>query len=233
MRGETPMADAERLVQRFLDRELSAEECMDFVVRLGRDEALRARVIAVERLVLEASRLPRPVVPDDFVSGVLSRAARPEPAWRRLLAVLRAPRTLQWNLAGAAAAVALVVLVVGGGLAGLRTGRPAPEAARAVADGGSGATPVLVRLVVVQPGAMTVAAAGDFNGWDPGQTPLEPVSNGAWTVTVPLEPGRYEYMFVVDGEEWIVDPFAVEQSDDGFGSRNAVLEVRPPAETSL
>jgi hypothetical protein len=40
-------------------------------------------------------------------------------------------------------------------------------------------------------------------------------------------------MFVVDGEDWIVDPFAVEQSDDGFGAQNAVLEVRPPTELSL
>jgi 1,4-alpha-glucan branching enzyme len=86
---------------------------------------------------------------------------------------------------------------------------------------------VLVRLVVVHPGARTVQAAGDFNGWNPTETPLEQVSNGAWTVTIPLEPGRYEYQFVVDGEQWIADPFAVEQNDDGFGSRNAVLDVRP------
>jgi 1,4-alpha-glucan branching enzyme len=80
---------------------------------------------------------------------------------------------------------------------------------------------------------MSVALAGDFNGWDPIRTPLEQTSSGAWTVTIPLEPGRYEYMFVVDGKEWIADPFAVEQSDDGFGSRNAVLDVRPPVEASL
>ena len=65
------------------------------------------------------------------------------------------------------------------------------------------------------------------------RTPLEQTSGGAWTVTIPLQPGRYEYMFVVDGKEWIADPFAVEQSDDGFGSRNAVLDVRPPVEASL
>jgi 1,4-alpha-glucan branching enzyme len=88
---------------------------------------------------------------------------------------------------------------------------------------------VLVRLVVVQPEARTVEAAGDFNGWNPALTPLEQTSNGAWTVTIPLQPGRYEYMYVVDGQRWIVDPFAAEQNDDGFGSQNAVLEVRPAA----
>jgi 1,4-alpha-glucan branching enzyme len=92
---------------------------------------------------------------------------------------------------------------------------------------------VLVRLVVVRPDARIVQAAGDFNGWNPTQTPLEQTSDGAWTVTLPLEPGRYEYSFVVDGEQWIGDPFAAEQSDDGFGSRNAVLEVRAPEAASL
>ena len=81
-------------------------------------------------------------------------------------------------------------------------------------------------LVVLQAGARTVHVAGDFNGWNPARTSLEQISNGAWAVTIPLKPGRYEYMFVVDGQQWIADPFAAEQHDDGFGSRNAVLEVR-------
>jgi hypothetical protein len=51
--------------------------------------------------------------------------------------------------------------------------------------------------------------------------------------TIPLEPGRYESMLVVDGKQWIADPFALEQSDDGFGSRNAVLEVRTPLDSPL
>jgi 1,4-alpha-glucan branching enzyme len=96
----------------------------------------------------------------------------------------------------------------------------------------TGPSKVLVRLVVVQPDARMVEAAGDFNGWNPSRTPLEPAANGAWTVTIPLEPGRYEYMFVVDGREWVSDPFAVEQNDDGFGARNAVLDVRAPGDAA-
>jgi 1,4-alpha-glucan branching enzyme len=86
----------------------------------------------------------------------------------------------------------------------------------------------LVRLVIMQPGAKTVQVAGDFNGWNPERTSLEQISDGAWAVTIPLKPGRYAYMFVVDGKQWVADPFAAEQKDDGFGSRNAVLDVRPP-----
>jgi hypothetical protein len=215
------MSEPEQLVQRFLDQELSADERLQFVVRLGRDESLRRRVIALEQLALGAARLPRPVVPAGFVSNVMNRIPDRQPTtadrpslWHRLWA----PRSLQWNLGSAALACA-ALLVVGGVAARVLTARPviAPPPST-----------VLVRLVIVKPDATTVQAAGDFNGWDPTRTPLEEISSGAWAVTLPLEPGRYEYMFVVDGQEWIADPFAVEQNDDGFGSRNAVLDVRPP-----
>jgi hypothetical protein len=139
------------------------------------------------------------------------------------MAPLMAPRVLQWNaLQAAGAAACVVVLAV--------AMRPAPRPAGTAGPEGTpqrAASPVLVRLVMLQPGARSVQAAGDFNGWNPSSTPLEPTTSGAWTVTLRLEPGRYEYMFVVDGERWVADPFAIEQTDDGFGARNAVLDVRP------
>jgi hypothetical protein len=234
----------EELVQRFVDQELSAEERIRFVVMLGRDQALRERVLALEQLVLDAEKLPRPVVPEGFAARVLEATTLVKPvpvgsgfsradafgrttSWRRLIDAMWAPRALQWNLAGAAAVACLVLLAVGALIA---TGdhREAPVVADATpaVSGPAQAPVVLVRLVVVQPGARVVQAAGDFNGWNPSRTPLEQTAEGAWTVTLPLEPGRYEYQFVIDGERWIGDPFAVEQSNDGFGSRNAVLDVR-------
>jgi hypothetical protein len=226
--------NSELLVQRFVDQELSAAERVQLLVALGKDAELRSRAIALERLSLDASQLPRPAVPDGFVDAVLARTTQAPTLWTRVAGLLWAPRSLQWNLASALAA-AVLALLLGGGLVmrAQRSSSPPPDLA-AVPPGGS-ALParVLVRLVVVQPGARTVQAAGDFNGWNPSRTPLEPTSNGAWTVTIPLEPGRYEYQFVVDGEQWIADPFAIEQSDDGFGSRNAVLDVRPTHEESL
>lgn len=251
----------EDLIQRFIDQELSAAERVRFVLALGRDAELRGRVLELEQLAMDAANLPRPVVPPGFAARVLKQATAlpsasvvspPPPrlrqglagalrakadgfsrteirtsTWRRALDAFWAPRAFRWNLAGAAA-FAVVLLAVGAVLA-TTLKRPAPMVAQSP-------TPqerrvVLVRLVVVQPGAHAVQAAGDFNGWNPTRTPLEQTSDGAWTATLPLEPGRYEYQFVVDGERWIGDPFAAEQSDDGFGSRNAVLDVRPPAET--
>ena len=60
----------EELVQRFIDQELSADERMQFVVALGRDQALREHVLALEQLVLDASKMPRPLVPDGFAARV-------------------------------------------------------------------------------------------------------------------------------------------------------------------
>jgi len=72
----------------------------------------------------------------------------------------------------------------------------------------------------------TLAIAGDFNNWDPQANRLEdPEGDGTWTATLKLAPGRYEYMFVLDGEEWFPDPNALRYVKDGFGNKNALLEI--------
>jgi hypothetical protein len=225
------MDDTDLLLQRFVDQELTPEERVRFVARLGRDAALRQRVIDLEQLALDASRLSRLPVSTRFVDRVVARAMPRQPMWRRWLDSVFIPRTLRWNIASAAALVTAVIVGVATLVPRYRattttissTGVPASTTSDATAR------TILVRLVVVEPGAKTVSVAGDFNGWSPTRTPLEPSSGGAWTVTIPLEPGRYEYMFVVNGQNWIVDPFAFEKTRDGFGSENSVLDVRPAA----
>jgi len=74
--------------------------------------------------------------------------------------------------------------------------------------------------------AHTVAIAGDFNGWNPQANTLkDPDGDGIWTGALKLEPGRYEYMFVLDGEKWFPDPNALRYVKDGFGNKNAILEI--------
>jgi 6-phosphogluconolactonase len=67
----------EELVQRFVDQELSAGERIQFVVALGRDQDLREHVLALEQLVHDAAKLPRPVVPEGFAARVLERTTPP------------------------------------------------------------------------------------------------------------------------------------------------------------
>ena len=226
MNDMTP--EPELLVQRFLDQELSPQERIRFIAQLGRNEDLRQRAIEMEQLLLDVSRLPRPRVPHGFAERVLETTAPATSIRARLTDMLFAPRDLRWNLAGAVGTAALLLLVVASVVTrGVRA--PAPPAADPPSAAVATPSTVFVRLVIVHAGARSVQVAGDFNGWDPARTPLDEVSAGAWTVTIPLQPGRYEYMFVVDGQQWIADPFAVEHKDDGFGSRNAVLDVRPPS----
>lgn len=72
----------------------------------------------------------------------------------------------------------------------------------------------------------TIAIAGDFNNWDPQANILQDSDgDGIWTATLKLPPGRYEYMFVLNGEKWLPDPNALRYVKDGFGNRNAILEV--------
>lgn len=74
--------------------------------------------------------------------------------------------------------------------------------------------------------AKTIAVAGDFNGWNTNANQLEdPDGDGIWTGKMQLEPGRYEYMLVVDDGKWVTDPNAKVYANDGFGSKNAVLFI--------
>lgn len=222
--------DPELLLHRFVDQELTSNERIRLIAELGRSSVLRQRAIEMEELVSVARELPRPQVPAGFAARVLEHVVPRKSLPERLFEALLAPHHFRWNIASAAAAAVLAAIVVTSVM--MRSLREAPASAVVAPLAATAASPsaVLVRLVVVMPGARMVQLAGDFNEWNPAQTPLEEASNGAWTVTLSLEPGRYEYMFLVDGRQWIADPFALEHTDDGFGSRNAVLDVRPPAD---
>ncbi len=74
------------------------------------------------------------------------------------------------------------------------------------------------------PDAKRVNVVGTFNGWDPEAHPLQgPDGKGVWALGLPLLPGRYRYMFVLDGTRWVTDPNAAASEEDGFGTRNSLL----------
>jgi hypothetical protein len=145
----------------------------------------------------------------------MARVRARRPPRRSVLAWLRTPRLSPLGALGGAAAAAVAAAVLAVRLAG----GPAPGAAP------EGLAPVVAQLTLDAPDARTVAVAGDFNGWRPEATPLRRGEGGTWSVRLPLEPGRrYQYQFVVDGR-WVTDPSAPAAADDGFGGRNAVLDL--------
>ncbi|MDB5356836.1 MAG: hypothetical protein JWN24_3289 [Phycisphaerales bacterium] len=73
--------------------------------------------------------------------------------------------------------------------------------------------------------ASKVLIAGDFNGWSSVASPLQnPNGPGAWTIRLPLQPGRYRYRFIVDGR-WVTDPHNTYVETNQFGELNNVVEV--------
>ncbi|HWG11946.1 MAG TPA: isoamylase early set domain-containing protein [Streptosporangiaceae bacterium] len=78
-------------------------------------------------------------------------------------------------------------------------------------------------------GAGDVALCADFNGWTTGSIPLSRGSDGAWQVTVPLEPGNsYRYRYLLDGERWENAWHADRYEPNPFGSDDSVIIVDWP-----
>jgi len=88
---------------------------------------------------------------------------------------------------------------------------------------------IAVAFRLEAPAARTVAVAGDFNEWQPETFSMRQTGEGLWTARTALPPGRYAYMYVVDGQ-WITPPDARRTQDDGFGARNGVLDLLEPSD---
>lgn len=82
-----------------------------------------------------------------------------------------------------------------------------------------------INFALFAPKAKSVAVAGSFNNWNTNASKLKKDSNGTWTGSVRLKPGRYEYLFCVDGG-WLNDPKARETVSNPFGTINSVITVR-------
>jgi chromosome partitioning protein len=82
-----------------------------------------------------------------------------------------------------------------------------------------------VVFVTLYPRADSVQIAGDFNNWQPTQTPLQQVGNsGVWQTKLKLPTGKYRYRLVVDGQ-WQQDPYNATTELNPFGDLNSVVEV--------
>lgn len=172
--------------------------------------------------LLETVRDPSPA-PPWFSDRVMARVrAEEERGWRTALNWFLRPREVRVSPASglAVALAAMVFLWVLPGDPG------AGPVAVGDASAAAPATQVVTRFVFVAPQAASVRLTGDFLDWDGTGLPLADArGNGVWMVDLPLDPGVYQYAFVVDGSEWRPDPLAVSQVDDGFGRQNSVVIV--------
>ena len=146
-------------------------------------------------------------------SGRMSRGI-----FSRLIAVLWEPRQISFRPAfGLAGATAILAVFTYAALS-----RPQPAQSFA-------SQPVNSHLFVqfrLDASASRVQLAGSFTNWEP-RYELHQSAPGVWTITVPLTQGVHDYAFVVDGREWVADPYAL-QISDGFGGTNSRLALLPP-----
>jgi hypothetical protein len=214
-----------RLIDRYLDGDLSGTEAEAFLDSLASDPRLEAELREYERILGTGAPLGPEGPSPGFTDRVMARLGEPEARGRRW-PFPSGRSAWRWGLAWGVAAV--LAFSLGRFTAGDRAlpapdSVPGPAAASAPDEAGRFR---LVRLVYVppDPGVEHVAVAGTFNEWNPSRTQMQR-EGGLWTAQLLLPRNTYEYMFVVDGEQWVTDPLAVETRDDGFGRENAVLDL--------
>lgn len=234
-REREPATD--ELIHAYLDGEIEEADAERLVEALHGDREQARKLREFEALAERVAELPRPPLPEGFTVRALERALGGKPprrSWRDRILGPRLELRLSWAGLGAVTA-GLAILVAGAGVLGFTRGEHAAHELFAAAGAGAGAPagvlPVAyggerrgdpVRFVLRATDADRVELAGDFNDWVP--TPLQRRPDGFFEAVVPLQPGRYEYAFIVDGA-WGPDPAARRYVEDGFGGKNSVIEL--------
>ena len=233
-------SDLDMLVRRYLDGELSLERESEVLRRIAEDDDARA-LLRLE-LQVRAQGTSDVKVPDGFAGRTmavieaaeteseapsLSLGALIEAAWRWLAG----PRTVRVRPGFVAASVVLIAATAIS-LWPMPTSRLANSGPVATATDAPPTTAVAqeevvwTRFMYANDEAASVAVAGDFSGWEPIPLSAETVDGQTvWTGLVPVSKGEHQYMFVVDGSRWVTDPLAPVQRSDGFGNKNAVLQL--------
>ena len=179
------------------------------------------RAIDETRAFLDARASP------DVRTAVMSRIKGLEPLASprrpgildRIAILLWAPREISIRPAFALVGVGAALIL---GLVSYRG--EAPPVTEQVASGG--AAPQVFVQFRLEAAASRVQLAGSFTNWEPRYELLQ-YAPGIWTITVPLTQGVHDYAFVVDGREWVPDPYAP-QIGDGFGGTNSRLTLLSP-----
>jgi hypothetical protein len=164
----------------------------------------------------------------DLISAVMDRieqlAAEPKKPTRSWIArcggVLWTPRLVTFNFRpayGLFVAAAVMLSVVSPRL------WPTTNSSRLAAGAEPPRERVYVQFRLQAPDASEVRLAGSFTHWQPDYE-LHQISQGLWTVTLPLAPGVHDYAFIVDGRRWVTDPYAA-SVQDGFGGSNSRITL--------
>lgn len=232
----------EELIRKFFDDELSPEEEVKALHLFAEDSELRS-MLKFERFLGESLSVKEPdiqsfSVPDNFSDDVMSQIYQLENESATVESVsyleLLKERVSSWfqprefSLQPAFVYALPIVL-----LAGFLFLMDTPAESETVTETTSEMEfasaddveeKVWIRFVYIDESAEQLAVAGNFSDWEPIEMDSQMMDGKkVWTGLVPVERGEHHYMFVKNGEEWVTDPLADMQRDDGFGNKNAVI----------
>lgn len=75
------------------------------------------------------------------------------------------------------------------------------------------------------PNAREIYVVGDFNNWKTDDVArLAKSDDGRWGKKLDLQPGRYKYKFVVDGE-WVLDTQNTEREQNPYGTFDSIIKL--------
>jgi len=205
------------IIHKILDGEAREDEKKIVARSMETDAGLKKELAGLENIVRMLEKSERREPPMSFTAEVMKRLPRKKMStFVRIKEFLFGSRVLHWNMA---TALGVAVIVLFGVVTVSRVHHePSMNAAGPVGS------EVTVRLTFYAPQARTVSVAGDFNKWKTDADEMKG-TDGMWHIDLKLKPGVYSYSFVVDGKSWVADPGAQAYTDDGFGSRNALLRV--------
>lgn len=173
-----------------------------------------------ERIKSMIREMPDLDPPGQLLSSVMEAVrAKKVPLWLRAYRWVTSPRSVTFTPLQVIPAMALLLILV------MSAFYVYERDTRNVALNRPSRELVPVVFTLNMPQAHSVQVIGSFNNWVPQPCELHK-DNGStrWILTLQLQPGRYEYAFVVDGTP-MPDPHAEFYQDDGFGNKNTVLSL--------
>jgi hypothetical protein len=198
--------------------ELSPEEAREANALRGSIDAVvgQLRGVAIPDLTPQIMS----ALPDDLYGQRAGKQSRAGWFWR--------PRTVTFSYRPAFALGALAAAVI---LFVLLPSQTPPSGIAPVASApATQDAEMYVQFRLEAPSASDVRLAGSFTDWQP-TIQLSETAPGVWSTMVPLDPGVHDYTFLVNGAEWVVDPYAT-NVEDSFGGMNSRLFLAAPLDAA-
>lgn len=126
------------------------------------------------------------------------------------------------------AAIVLLALLAGTGCTGLSFIKRRLPPPQRTAEG------VVFRFSAPSAHVVQLCGSWEENNWCRGQAETgsfrigemsDDDGDGLWEIVIDLPPGRYQYKFVIDEQNWKEDPNNPQRTDDGYGGFNSIVIV--------